>query len=623
MRINDIILSEKTLDIKSTSRPDNARYIINLLHLIDAGSEVLLTFEKTGTAKSVRSIRFLPKAASDIRNIWDPTAPGAIPATSQQISDLFKLQLPAENGQSYLLSKIEKTADIVQKISDTPGNKSYSKFWNDGDIAEGIMSTAVLTKFENNGNLIDASQIFANVQRMTKTGPGQVIFETTSFGKKVELKANLKQKEIDALLRSANDPDEFGKYTGAEQVYKLYSDCAHYVNQSSSVKSAIEKIKNADTQDVIQVTADGVTKEAQHSTKADIWIAVNNKKEKLLSIKTATVKHIGGHAGYEFHKIDSFFHSVFGFHLPDHVKSEFKMVPKLFPVKSGGPVDEQGNRLFPDWKPGDPPPPGYLFNKEREPIAKEARQYNIQHGIKDAYEYCDAQIAEMLSSTTGTAEFVESVIKGIIHHATLGEDVRVVVISPSAKIAFKELEFGPNFTNAMRNFKLTHKLEQTSTGGKHTKKLKVYGHATKPDGKEVLKGSSELFQLRTYEQDGAMRNVVEIGDLIKSITDVAELEGADVKSTFDLKAKQWSQAELKKAGYGNTPTNNAQTTGMIPANPVAGSAPSTKIASYDTVDPENDQVDLMPAPSIEQNEASRKTTMEFKAILRNAGLLKS
>jgi hypothetical protein len=447
------------------------------------------------------------------------------------------------------------------------------------------MSTAVLTKFENEGATITAAQVFQNVQKMTQVNPGEIIFESSSFGKKIELRAILKVRIIEALIQSAVDPDEFLKYDDAKEVYKLYSDCATYVNQSNSVKSALEKIKTANTKDVIQVTADGATAEAQHSTKADLWIALNNKKEKLLSIKTATVKHIGGVAGYEFHKIDSFLSSVLGFNLPDTIKSKFKMVPLQFSPKNP-PVDDKGNLLFPDWKKGDPAPEGYAFYKDREPIAKRAQEYNINHGIKDAYKYCDEQLKTMLASPNGEAALVQAVVDGIVHHATLGEDVRVVVISPNAKEAFKELEFGPAYRNAMANFNLVHEFEQTESKGKKIFKLKIYGYPKTHVGKRVLSGASMLVMLRTYNQDVATRNVVEIGDLLKKITDVTELEQLDNKSEFDTKAKALSQQQLK--------TQAASTPATVPVTPAA-------TVNTPTVAPQQDEpVEVEPTDELDQ-----------------------
>lgn len=589
-------ISEEVLKSTSVARPGNSKYIANLINLINQGAEVQVTIPKTvSSPKLVKTVKFLPDAAANLAAIWNPTGTKEEAPTPEQVSALFLAKLPAEDGNDYRLTHIEKTADISQKVGQD-GGKTYTKYWNAGDIAEGIMSTAVLTKFENEGEVITAAQVFENVQRMTQVKPGEIIFETRSFGKKVELRAILKVRIIEALIQSATDPDEFLKYDDAKEVYKLYSDCATYVNQSNSVKSALEKIKTANTDDVIQVTADGATAEAQHSTKADLWIALNNKKERLLSIKTATVQHIGGVAGYEFHKLDSFLSSVLGFNLPDDIKATFKTVPLQFSPKNP-PTDEQGNLLFPNWKKGDPAPEGYAFHKDREPIAKAAQEYNTKHSIAKAYQYCDKQLKRILASPEGEAAFVQSVVEGIVHHATLGEDVRVVVISPNAKEAFKELEFGPDYRNAMANFNLVHEYTETESKGKKICKLKIYGYPKTQLGKKVLSGGNMLVQLRTYNQDTATRNVVEVGDLLKKITDVTELEQLDNKSQFDTRAKPLSQKELKQQASLPTPT----------VTPKAQQAPVQTAPEQPAVEPETA---VWP-----------QSTDEINALKKNAGIV--
>jgi hypothetical protein len=600
------LISEEVLKTTSVARPGNSKYIANLINLINQQAEIQVTLPKTSKSpKVVKTVKFLPAAAANLSAIWNPTGDKSEAPNPEQVLALFSAKLPAADGNEYRLTHIEKTADISQKVGQE-GEKTYSKYWNVGDIAEGIMSTAVLTKFENEGAPITAAQVFENVQRMNQVKPGEIIFESSAFGKKIELRAILKVRIIEALIQSATDPDEFLKYDDAKEVYKLYSDCATYVNQSTSVKSALDKIKTASTQDVIQVTADGATAEAQHSTKADLWIALNNKKEKLLSIKTATVKHIGGVAGYEFHKINTFLSSVLGFELPDEVKGKFKLVPLQFSPKNP-PVDEEGNLLFPDWKKGDPAPEGYAFHKDREPIAKQAQEYNINHGIKDAYKYCDEQLKQILASPEGEATFVQSVVDGIVHHATLGEDVRVVVISPNAKEAFKELDFGPEYRNAMANFNLSHDFVETEKGGKRIFKLRIYGHPKTQIGEKVLSGASMLVMLRTYNQDVATRNVVEIGDLLKKITDVTELEQLDNRSEFDPRAKAVSQQDLKTQAAAQQP---AQQTAQQPAQQTA----QQPTQSNNTASATNQYT------SPEEEEKAYAVAEQLAAIKKNAGL---
>ena len=308
---------------------------------------------------------------------------------------------------------------------------------------------------------------------------------------------------------SSQEPQEFLKFEKSKEIYKLYEDCATYVNESSNVKSAIQKIENANDEDVIAVTADGATAEAQHSTKADLWISVNGKKERLLSIKTATVKHIGAVSGYEFDHINNFFLSTVGFGLPDEYRKFFKSPPPQLPK---------------GWKQGDPVPAGYkkMSQIERSAEIAKIRANNYATGTKKAYQYVFKEINSRLAGPVDEEEydFVTTVTKGVIHHATLGEDVRLVIISPSARTAYTELEFGPNLFEALKNYDLVPKLNLEGANYK----LLVYGYPKTDKAKRVDNGASMFVQLRSYVQDAAARNVVEIGGLLKNLTDVSKSE---------------------------------------------------------------------------------------------------
>ena len=531
MRFSDFkyIVSEETLQPVSIARPGNSNYYRNLINAIRSKEEIQVTLDKTKTSpKLVKTVKFSSEAADRLEAIWNPTGRDKLESPDgDQLEQIKTVLLPAKDGAEYRVNQIEKTGAIKQKVGEKPGEKTYSKWWNDGNVAEAIMASAVLTKFEKEGAELEANDIFGTAQRIEGT-----TIKSTAFGKAIELNIALAGEDFKAFIMSARNPQEFLKYENSKQVYKMFSDCATYVNQSSAVKSALEKIKNADTKDVISVTADGATHEAQHSTKADLWIALNGTKEKLLSIKTSTVKHIGGHAGYEFDKIDTFLNSVLGIQLPEEIKQKFKMVPLQFSPKNP-PADEKGNLLFPDWKKGDPAPEGYLYSKEREPIAKAAREYNSKIAIPAAYKYVDNQLTKLLADNTGEYNFVKEVTTGVVHHATLGQDVRVVVISPSAKEAYKELSFGPEFHEALKNYNLTHEL----TVSEKTCILKIYGFATTDLGKRINNGDSMFVQLRTYNQDKTTRNVVEMGGLLKKLTDITQQEGANTASSFDTRAK--------------------------------------------------------------------------------------
>ena len=540
MRFHDFkhFISEETIDA-NTLASRNSHYYRNLVNLIRNNTAVQVTLPKTRTsAKIAKTVTFDPEAADILEKIWNPKGSKDEKATPEQVDAIKNTFLPATDGKEYKVTQVEKTKDIKQTVG-AEGEETNSKWWNKGNVAEGIMACAVVTKFETEGAVIDGEAVFHTAQRLTST-----LLETTAYGKTVQLKITLSGNDFKALLMASQQPQEFLKYDKSREIYKLFVDCATYVNESSNVKTALAKIQAAQAGDIIAVTADGATAEAQHSTKADLWISVNGKKERLLSIKTATVKHIGAVSGYEFNHISNFFESVVGFGLPEEMRKTFKAPPVGLP---------KGH------KKSDPLPTGYkkMSQAERSAAIATARAYNYEHGTKKAYQYVFKQINAKLKGddSAGEYDFVTTVTNGVVHHATLGEDVRLVIISPSAKEAYKELEFGPALYQALENYDLIPVLNLEGANYK----LLVYGFPKTEKAKRVNNDKSLFVQLRSYVQDSAARNVVEIGGLLKNLTEVSKTENT-------------SSTELGEPVI-QPPTNTTTPKPVAPAPVVKATAP--------------------------------------------------
>lgn len=506
MRINDI-LSEAAINLENFEAR-NPNYWRNLINLIKNKQPVTLRLKKgTGIPDEVIDVTFPTSVANQLEKIWSPTGidPKEV-ATPEQVAQMQTFRMTDSDGTVYKLNQVEKTKDIKQKIG-AEGKESNSKWWNKGNVAEGIMSCAVITKFENPNKHLQGQDVLKTVQKITEGN-----YLTKSFGKKLQLRIVLSRNDYRALEMSAKEVQEFSKFENSSEIYKLYDDCATYVNDSSNVFTAMEKIQKASSDDVIEVTADGATAEAQHSTKADLWIALGGKKERLLSIKTATVKHIGAVSGYEFDHVDKFFRSVVNFDLPDEFRKKFKKAPPTQYL------------LGPDGKADKTQPnPEYvkMSKAERSATIKTAMEHNYA-ALKAVYTWVYKEINRRLKGdkTKGEYNFVTEVTGGVVHHATLGEDIRVVVISPSAKKAYTELHFGPELYKALESYDLVPVLDVEKTNYK----LLVYGYPKDQKAKRVNNDKSMFVQMRSYLQDGAARNVVEIGGLLKDLADVQKLE---------------------------------------------------------------------------------------------------
>jgi hypothetical protein len=96
----------------------------------------------------------------------------------------------------------------------------------------------------------------------------------------------------------------------------------------------------------------------------------------------------------------------------------------------------------------------------------------------------------------------------------MGEDVRLVVISPNAKQAYRELRINNGLHESLEAYDLVPTIEMSDNY-----KILIYGYP-KTELSRSIKNDKTLFvQLRTYPQEDAIRNVVEMGGLLKQLTE--------------------------------------------------------------------------------------------------------
>jgi hypothetical protein len=98
----------------------------------------------------------------------------------------------------------------------------------------------------------------------------------------------------------------------------------------------------------------------------------------------------------------------------------------------------------------------------------------------------------------------------------------ILKTTPNAA-GYKELFFGPELHEAMKQFDL--KIDYQAT----PPKIRVFGIPIGSQAKEVFAGKEMLVQIRSNlkPSEGYLRNVIEMGDLLKHIADV----------TYEMKQK--------------------------------------------------------------------------------------
>ena len=149
-------ISPKTFAPSATNRGRNSNYYRNLINLIRSGTPVTIH----GKQEPV----IIDKSVADqLEAIWNPTGlDKKEEATAKQVAQMLTVKFPADDGGIYKINNIEKTKDIKQLTAEE-GGEAFTKWWNKGNVAEGIMACAVIAKFNNQGAEITAQQVLETV----------------------------------------------------------------------------------------------------------------------------------------------------------------------------------------------------------------------------------------------------------------------------------------------------------------------------------------------------------------------------------------------------------------------------------------------------------------------------
>jgi hypothetical protein len=463
-------ITEAGLSYDSLSR--NRNYWNNLTDLIAAKKPIELI---DGTKVLVN-----PYWLEYALDIWD----GSKEATPEQIKQIKDLGVELTTGQTIQITKILKSREIRAKKA----GENFDKFWNLGNVIEGIMGAAVCAKFIDPKKELSNHDIADVLSKLEPVNGIQYAFSTKIGSNNLSFTMSLNQNDITALMESFKNPENLKKYKNSSEIFKAYHNSAIYVNTAETVATAIDRVLSNDNKNDVKIESEGGSAEKQKSTKADLFITINGKTERLLSLKSKTVPQIGQVSGHAFANLDAFFKSTVGFGLPESINTEDNF-PK-------GAFKEVGEAVF-------------------------------KNGFSKAYKHVVGSLEASLKGDNDENEydFVTQIYEGLRHHSTLGEDVIIVYLSPSAKKAYTELKIGHELKEALSNFDLKPALSTPTT-------IKIIGIPTTAEGKEMTGGKSQEFvQLRSYTQKGStVRNIIEIKDLLKTLADIEKIKTRKEKS---------------------------------------------------------------------------------------------
>lgn len=366
------------------------------------------------------------------------------------------IELTTDDGQVIKLNQVLKTAEYK-------GGKPF----NSGDIAEGLIGAAVAARFIARDKDIQISDIIAVLKDLgpgTKAGNTGNNLQGTTRGRSandsVEFKLALNQANYKMLQTVANEPNNIHP-----DITKMINSAILFANTNAGVLTAVDTIvKDPDANEVV-VSSDGVSEQA--GTKADLFLKIDDGKwVNLLSLKAGDVKQFGQVSGYNFRAIQQFFEQTFGATIPDSLQTA-----------------EEGDAL--------------------------AGFKDIQAAYQEAADDISQELAGQRPERE--ADFVERLYKGIAYHATRNDSgITMVILNTGAVPGYKELGFGPELDQAMRQVDLDVALE---TNPKNSR-IQIFG--TKADGSR-----SQLLQMRSnYQIESGkpyVRNRVEMGPLLKEI----------------------------------------------------------------------------------------------------------
>jgi hypothetical protein len=468
------VLLEKAMDNAEWMKP---KYLQNLF--IGLGEEQPYTFSVNGS-----------------------TVTGII----QNTQIVKKEMLIATRNNTLKQAKIKVSIEVVDKESFKPtgeiiDNIPINKMFKDekilgflkpnmGNVSEALLGCAVAAKFMNIGKPVTEEQAI-NIGKQLIGGDGQL--QANAGKDKLFFKVSIPKmdnKAFKAWLGMDTRKKTLQDYNVPADTIALFDRrlkaAIDYANTSNRVISAVQEARKDPRKNKVDVISDGGEKANQNTTKVDLKILIDGQEtaKRLLSVKAGEVAQFGQVVGSSFEHVNEFF-SSFGIPLSPVVSKKFMEIPK-------------GKR-----------------------DAKEEKYYNFSNGMSAAYSEAYKKFKAKASSDQ--AGLVEDVYQGLLQHLTRKEEgVEMVILDPDDKKAFRELSFGPEFEQAMRQLQLV--VVENTKGLSHI--ISIYGYPIGSIAKKFVPAgrkdaANKLVDLRSQFKDGTVRNMTAMGGLLKDISDIA------------------------------------------------------------------------------------------------------
>jgi hypothetical protein len=392
---------------------------------------------------------------------------------------------------------------------------------NLGNVSEIILGCAVAAKFEKLGQEISTEDLISVGQRLAE-GKGQLNARAGKDGLSFRATVPFTDRKafyafVDRDSKGKSLKDYMVKEATITKLKNYVTSAVTYANTSKRISTAIGQAQQDKRKNQVDVISDGGEKENQNITKVDLKILLDGSNINLLSVKAGNVAQFGQVTGHNFENLNEFFQTTLGISMSDNTRNKFRDIPK----------GTHG--------------PNALEDKER----------NFQKAFYAGYTEVLKQ-AKLLANNN-RQQLIKQVYEGLLYHLTKHEEgVEMVILSPTAKKAFSELSFGPEFKKAVSQLQL--QVVENHTNDAYY--IIIYGYPTTTFSKKVIGTSKEkLVYLWSSIRDGVIRNRVGMGNLLK---DLADLENQiQEPSANQIPVKQAAQPKSKNLAASQQPAKPA------------------------------------------------------------------
>lgn len=483
MRITDLLLESKSPLLEGEMKNSEwmkPKYVENLKIGLDDEQPYTFAFPPgqitTGIIQNSKQVK---KAMVDATNAGAEFFKNAKIKVSIQVVDKENFEPTGEiidNVPINLMFKDEKILGFLKP--------------NMGNVSEALLGCAVAAKFMSNGKTITEQQAI-EVGKQLVLSEGQL--QATAGKDKLYFKVSIPKMDNKAFKSWLGmDSKTLQDYNVPDKTIQLFDRrlkaAVDYANTSKRVMSAVQDAQKDPRNNKVDVISDGGEKENQNTTKVDLKILIDGEEtsKRLLSVKAGDVAQFGQVVGSNFTHVSEFFNS-FNVPLTPSVKKYFYEI-----AKGARGAETAAEKL-----------------------------HNFENGMSMAYR--DAFKKLSAKAKSDPAGLVEDVYQGLLQHLTRKEEgVEMVILDPDDKKAFRELSFGQDFEQAMRQLQLV--VVENIEGKAHI--ISIYGYPIGSIAKKFVpvKGTSsagnKLLDLKSQFKDGTVRNMTAMGGLLKDIADI-------------------------------------------------------------------------------------------------------